>query len=526
MKVNKIYLNLLTVGMLSFMTGCAGDENIDRTEGKETDNSSELTAFSSVSSNRLMKYAPRTSMGGHQYLTGSDFYWEPGDQIYVKDDNNVLQKSTMTNISATQPTARFQVPGAYTAQNSYEVYYTGAAAGATSNKVSISTAQLQTAPNNAKHIGVSGDCGTATATRMGDHFEFMLDHKATYLCFLPRVTNAALGKNVFLTKIVVKSDNAIAGDYTLSMSGLSSAPTANAATEITLTTQGTTLPNGFPLSNTVTSVATNAAYMVIAPGTHTLTVDYYMKDPVTNIEGAVTKILSAKNFEANKVYDITADLTVRNYDGSRYYMWDAKKQYWEGHEWNKGGNQPILSTQLAGSYAQNNTDPRWYNESATANGIKNDATTPLFQTYPNINEMVWYASKGDPRWDGVQLWSLMSHLYKGGIWLKKKDYISGFNANTAPDGTDWRIGVTTSGQWHTSNTLPSSADASKYFYLPALGHYSYGLLYYVSSIGRYWTSSANPGSSGFAYHLYFDHLNNISCSGNYRYNGYWSQPFE
>ena len=233
----KIYLNILAVGMLAFMASCASDENIDRNKGKETDDSSALTSFSSVSPNRLMKYTPRTSMGGHDYLAGSRFYWEPGDNIYVKDDNNALQKSSTSNISATQPRARFQVPGAYTAQNTYEVYYTGAAAGATSEKVIISTSQTQTSPNTAKHIGGVGDCGTSTATRVGDHFEFMLNHKAAYLCFLPRVTNAELGKNIYLTKIVVKSDNAIAGDYTLSMGGLSSAPTTNAANEITLTTQ-------------------------------------------------------------------------------------------------------------------------------------------------------------------------------------------------------------------------------------------------------------------------------------------------
>ncbi|MBB3702386.1 hypothetical protein [Alloprevotella rava] len=530
MKVNKIYLNLLTVGMLSFMAGCAGDENIDHTEGKETDNSSELTAFSCVSSNRLMKYAPRTSMGGHQYLTGSDFYWEPGDQIYVKDDNNALQKSTMTNISATQPTARFQVPGAYTAQNSYEVYYTGASAGATSDKVVISTTQTQTAPNTAKHIGGVGDCGTSTATRVGDHFEFMLNHKAAYLCFLPRVTNAELGKNIYLTKIVVKSDNAIAGDYTLSMGGLSSAPTANAANEITLTTLGTGMVNGpwditrniytqvsapgFPLSNTITNLATNAAYMVIAPGTHSLTVDYYIKDPVTNVEGVITKTLPVgKNYEANKVYDVTANLTPKDYSDRKYYMWDAQQEYWYGVS-----DYPTVIDQSNSNYAQNNSDPRWYN------GVNDAGATQAShscQACPNVNEAFWYIMQGDPHWDGETLWSMMSHLYKGGIWLKKKTEISGFNAESYTDPTsgvaiDYR-------RTHMSyvNTPISGkpVNITHYFYLPALGSNFNGTLYNVGVTSNYWLSSPQSSDVVHAYNMYFIH-NHIHVDGFYRYNGY------
>lgn len=70
----KIYLNILAVGMLAFMGSCASDEPIERGNGTDGGSSSALTSFSSVSPNRLMKYTPRTSMGGHDYLAGSRFY--------------------------------------------------------------------------------------------------------------------------------------------------------------------------------------------------------------------------------------------------------------------------------------------------------------------------------------------------------------------------------------------------------------------------------------------------------------------
>ena len=36
------------------------------------------------------------------------------------------------------------------------------------------------------------------------------------------------------------------------------------------------------------------------------------------------------------------------------------------------------------------------------------------------------AKSAFPRYDGDELWTTMGHLYKGGMWFKKKVYISGF----------------------------------------------------------------------------------------------------
>ena len=86
---------------------------------------------------------------------------------------------------------------------------------------------------------------------------------------------------------------------------------------------------------------------------------------------------------------------------------------------------------------QSNTDPRYYNEAFTY-GADNPATHTSCKDLPNVNEMTWYAAKGEPRWDADELWTTMGHLSKGGMWFKKKANISEFNPNTAEDGTDWR----------------------------------------------------------------------------------------
>ena len=107
------------------------------------------------------------------------------------------------------------------------------------------------------------------------------------------------------------------------------------------------------------------------------------------------------------------------------------------------------------------------------------------------------------------------------MWFKKQSVLQSeghYNSNTAIDGTDWR---TTANQqsWTPSQTLPSAADAGKYFYLPALGYYYSGQLYSVGSYGGYWSSSANPWGSGYAYYLYFV-SGSVGVYYNYRNSGF------
>ena len=88
------------------------------------------------------------------------------------------------------------------------------------------------------------------------------------------------------------------------------------------------------------------------------------------------------------------------------------------------------------------------------------------------------------------------------MWFKKKSQISGYNSNTAYDGTDWRTTGKTHG-WTSSQTLPSAADAGNYFYLPALGNYQYDKMINVGFGGHYWTSSALTWSNQDAFLLFF-----------------------
>ena len=481
----------LVFGIALTFASCANEDVAQNPTNPNEDNDKNLTTFVAGDETKT-----RTSLD----YNSSDFYWEAGDYIYVKDDDGVMRKSMN---APTQKVAsfRYRVPGKFGASASYKVYYLGK--NSNGSQVTISANQTQTAPDNTEHFGTAGDYGTATATGAvgGSIFSFQLEHQPAYLVFQPYTSNTIL-HNCYLTGVEVTSDNDITETYTINTS--TGAITGSAGgKKIVLTTKGGSNPNGFPLTNSSASVTTNGAYMVIKPGTHTLRVRYWIKDNATGTEGTITKLLPSTAYASNTYYDMTANLNVRDYDGDKYYMWDAQQNYWSGHEWNKVNPwQPVLNGNSNSNYAQNNGDPRYYNEAFTY-GADNKATHTSCKDLPNVNEMTWYAAKGEPRWDADELWTTMGHLYKGGMWFKKKANISGFDANKAVDGTDWRTNGKTQ-SWSVSQTLPDAADAGNYFYLPALGLYTFGHLFSVGGIGYYWSSSAIPSGSGFAYGLNFN----------------------
>ena len=464
-------------GIALAFASCANEDVAQNPTNPNEGNDKNLTTFVAGDEAKT-----RTSL---DYNT-SDFYWEAGDYIYVKDDNNVWQKSS--NAPTSKVAAfKYKVPGKFTASTSYKVYYLGK--NSSGNDVTISSTQSQTAPDNTEHFGTSGDYGSATANKItGKHqFKFTLEHQPAYLVFQPYTSNTIL-KKCYLTKIEVTSDNDIAETYTINTS-TDNLDASAGGKQIVLVTGG-----GFPLTNGSASVTTNGAYMVIKPGTHALTVRYWLKSLDDNVEGTITKTVPSTAYASNTYYDMTANLDTRAYDGDHYGMWDAKEQYWYGYEWTQhlpaGTGQPTLMGDPAGNYPQNNSDDRYYHEDS-------GNATQTCATLPNVNEMTWYAAKGDPRWDANELWTTMGHLYKGGMWFKKKVYISGYNKNTAFDGTDWRTTPNFKSWYYIPNTIPSAVEISKYFYLPALGYYHSGKLYNIGSNGSYWSSSAySSGESG------------------------------
>ena len=507
-------------GLTLAFASCANDDLAQN--GKTSIDDKGLTAFSTG------EPATRTTMEAD-----GTFYWEAGDKIWVKDDSGNWKQSSNSPTGKTA-SFKFLMPGKYTAKSSYEVYYPGK--NGNQNQVTISANQTQTEPNTTAHFGASGDCGIAKATRnaTSHEFEFTLDHKAAYLVFKHYTSNDVL-KYCYLTKIEVTSDNDITDTYTLdptAATGTGALTGTGNGKQIVLTTMGdygSTYQNGFPLTNTSASLTTNGAYMVIKPGTHTLRIRYWVKDVATQVEGTITKIIPSHTFAKNEYVNMEADLQIKNYDGDHYYMWDAQQNYWAGHEWNSVDPwQPVLNGQSNSNYARSNTDSRYFNKGGGSGRF--DATHSC-ATLPNANEMSWYCMYGDPRWGGEELWTTMGHLYKGGMWFKKKSVLLAeghYNTEKSADNTT-DLRTTYKAYNNTSSSInsgvPSAADAGNYFYLPALGYYDSGRLYRVGYDGFYWSSSAYPWRSLDAYALFF-YSGGVFVNTNGRLNGFRVGGFE
>lgn len=458
------YFFLAAMAVIGF-NACSNDNSLE----PGNDNSGEGIVFAGT--NTAVKNdirASRTSADYDRTNHSFTFYWEPNDKIFLNDGN-----SATTAITAKQARASFIFnTGNYTA-STYDVYYTGSN-GTSYNTVNIATSQTQNAPNSTSHFGQAGDCGTAQATRQtGGGYKFDLTHHSSYLCFLPRSTNAA-GTNWVMTQVKVTSDNNIAGAYTLSTSGLSGTGSSNT---ITLNT------NNFDVTNSQTSQPTNAAFMVIAPGTHSLTVEYTVKNTVSNETATITKTLTPnKGYNANTVYPVTAMLFT-DYTAAKYYQWDAPQDMWYG----KTPIDYVTGTYNSSDLVTASDVNRMTQETYTGVNYNYTAgysrTTTLYQAKatsknnPTIQEMVWFRDKGDAHWDDNVVWTFRGKLYKGGMWIKKPGIIAAENGITeAAMKTTFPNPVQNYGfEMHggTNKTIAQGipTNTANYFFLPALGSY-------------------------------------------------------
>lgn len=485
MKINK-FTSLFATCLLLGLTACSNDNVSDADSGNGAENK-DLTGKTSFSITSEAK--TRTS---GVYDSGVNFYWTTNDNIWVKSGSTLTASSSNNITSTTAASAKFYFDGTYTAA-SYPVRYTGNAS-SSGNTVTIATSQNQDEANNATQLGTVGDCGVGTATRQTDgSYKFTLDHKASYITFMPYYSKEALAASAVVTQINVTVGNgeSLAGTFNFSDSGLG-AVNSSSSNSVTLTLNGTSSTTGFPIPTTATA-SKNAAIMVVAPGTYsTFKVTYTLYDSVTGTNSTISYTYSGIKCTAGKNQVIKTDLGMATYTSRKtnYYMWDAKSNYWDRYE----SSQPLLNNAVSTDYATSSADSRWYNTVFTKE-VQTKATNSC-QNQPTYEALTWYIKAGSPRLDNKTLWVFANHLYVGGIWLKKQNKISGFSSTNNYTGTyTWALGkgnpfdVAISGK-------PESTARSDYFYLPALGKYTDGKLTDLGVNGYYWASTPNPVNDG------------------------------
>ena len=496
MTKKSIYFGTLLLTALALGSCASDDTATDKTAGKDIPKTG--TVFSSETE-------PATRTSATYTGSGLDFYWTANDKIWVKDDNNTYHQSSEDDIasriaavpgSTTTAKAKFWVNGTYTG-STHKVRYTGK--NGVSDKVTIKASQTQATPNDAAHIADDGDFGVADATGSGK-YTFTLNHKAAYVTFMPYNTNGKI--EGVIQKIRISTSNPsdqLAGTFDLADNGTLSNPTGT-SNSVELNLSNFSIPQ-------VSTYAKNAATMVVKPGTYNnVTIEYTLHDAVTNVSGTIKRTYSSVTFDAGKNTPVRTDMRIKVYHGNEYYMWDAVDPYWKGYEWNNPNTalrfQPIVSGQSDRTHAPQNTTSGPGGTSRYYNTIAYGTASHSAKDCPNVNELCWYAEKGEPYWDNTTLWVTMDHLYVGGMWFLKQSAIASKNGKNisdlklaAPNGTDYTTTFYPRSTGYTNNSVPTGipSNLNDYFYLPALGVYNNDptrAFFGPGIIGDFWTSTA------------------------------------
>ncbi|ATV31762.1 hypothetical protein [Prevotella intermedia] len=513
----------LVVGLFAF-TGCSNEneEVVEQQHYGQTRGADEkATAFIS-DDNAVTSDAATRTVGVY---TGSSikFYWTSGDKLWIKESTlkqsvkDDIDERIAANGNGRAEMAKFYFQGVYT-NPTYLLRYTGNG-NDSGDKVTIKASQSQVNPNNARHLGTDGDCGTATAHRQANGtYLFSVNHKAAYITFAPYYSKEKLDNSVSITNIRVTANENLAGTYAFDDNGIQTSTVYNPSKSVTLA-----LNNTFKVPH-VSDYTMNGAIMVVAPGTYTnFTIEYTLSDSRTGVSGTISKTYNSLTLDAGKNKVVKYDFAMNRYP-MEYYMWDPGKHYWNGYT----GKLPITDNEKASFPAQGTN--RYFN----GNGVNLYAVNAC-RICPNANEATLYAFRGDPHWDGKTLWVMNHHLYIGGMWFKKLQYIEGGYASPVtmyPDGHDYRQ----NSEWRNWDELTPAKyhdkwinrpaqgkpqNTSKYFFLPAMGyldnHNSEGQLkigaygtyfgFYNGYNGAYWTSTSvrKTNTSLQAVSLHFSH---------------------
>lgn len=501
MKIKSLFKAPLLLTAMLFVA-CNNTETAQSDMTPNQEETKGMTEFAVAEDAEGPRKANATRTSGQYTGHSIKFYWTPNDRLWINNPAaaptpKVSSRSNIPSTGKTE-TAKFWFDGVYAA-DTYPVRYTGNGNN-TGDKVTIKTEQTQQNANDGAHIGTDGDCGTATAHRQTDgSYKFTLDHKAAYLTFAPFYSKDALDNTVTIKKIKVTANENLAGTFDFNDNGIQKANVASPSKSITLTLNGTfNIP-------TASDYQKNGAIMVIAPGTYTnFTVEYTLADSKTGVSGTVAKTYPNVTFNAGANTPVKYNLDLTRYD-MKYYMWDAIQDYWNGYL----GTLPTVNDEQAPFDATGTN--RYFNSNSSSFHAVNACAT-----CPNANEATLYAFRGDPHWDETTPWVMNKHLYIGGMWFKKLQYIgSGYHSpvQTYPDGTDYRQNDTWK-DWDEHDTAKyhdywtrapfqgKPTNTSQYFFLPAMGYIdnynSQGQLKLGASTyaGAYWTSTGVVNNNG------------------------------
>ena len=455
MKNHILILFSLTAGLLS---GCSqNDYGSDSANGKGTSSGSMSIDVSLPSgTTRLIETSDATK--------GLITSWESTDalQVFHKYTHNAAA-GTMQGFKFTSKGTSSSTTFAYSGAGGYSFTLNSSLYGFNALPTGGNYAQTYNSSANNFALSLSGygsqtgtvgnlknyDAmyGVSSVNASGTPAAMTMNHLMSVLRF--DLTNAAFTGTLTSVKFTYTPSS---GSSLLPSSGLFTL--SNTGTATTSSLIGFT---SWTVSNIAASSGIAPVYLLTFPDTRsgTLTITatasdgspYYRKITLSGLS------LTSGNMKAYKV-----TLNFVPYSLTSYYMWDAPAAYVSGVT-----NYKTITSGVA---------------------------TYSCKDCPTYAQIQMYIGAGT-YWDSTTSWTDASGTtHTGGLWLKKKAYISGFDVGTATKKTS------------ATPTAGIPTNTSQYFFLPARGFMSGSSLSNVGSTGSYWSSTPTINASA-AYSLNF-----------------------
>lgn len=288
----------------SFLVGCGSDETVPAAQH------SQYTTFRSSGGALTRAHY----MLNHTKGTGATVSWQPDDHLWLYLSEDLRLKDIGNNITTLTPQANFYFPSGYE-RNSYKVDFLGHTANTDGRYININAQHYQNVPNNTDHMRYNGDCAEGTATKVAGQdnlYEVAFTHLPAYLCIMPYNSDDVVRTGAVIKNVKVLSNNPIRGRFDVGQYGLDVNHGTNLANDIEVVLNN---PNGFPMDNATMDQAKNAVYVVMLPGWHDLTIEFYYTSPKFPGQTlCARRNIGNREYKANSMTDIVADIA--NYYGA------------------------------------------------------------------------------------------------------------------------------------------------------------------------------------------------------------------
>ena len=468
MKHSLLFLSLLS---LLFLGSCASDDALtEQTQDPEPDVPTIPFTGTITSGNGPSAVAQALVADDGPFHALSDegttlkATWEVGDELALIV-NSTLCKATVSEVDGNKAYISASVPATVSdgAEARFIYPYTAVDAGTLEVKADLLSEQDGTLATIAKNLDVCKGSGVLSVANGTAKLKADVTMAEQYCIW--RLATQYNGSALSITKLTIAQGS---DTYTVNLS----------------------------------SAASSGIYVALKPAASTA----YTFRGFPTIDGAAyKKDYASVTLAAQMFYRSTLNLDFDEFwFPFSHYTWDAKQWYWYPQSMMPSSTTtyPTVNYQSSDGFPTAADPDRWYNtitaiaaHQASNSACRSDGSA---RNMPCYNALTWYLTD-NVYWDNTTVWYLGGDSYQGGIWLKKWDNISG-----KPSGASITNCASASGTTGKVPTIGKPSNTADYFFLPALGIHTYGMLFGLGTGCHYCSSSPTTRRDDVDYSLDYD----------------------